>query len=113
MLDFMAEDNRSEPDSTDVAGQADFLRRLSANIAWHVCPVGMLAHSRTNLAGKLRIVLRTLGLLCSCRSELVEFCNNVISIHTGYGTEKGISRVEGCRLDDILPYFTIPIACIF
>ena len=84
------------------------LGRISDAIVWHVAPVGMLAHSRTNLAAKLRIFLHTLGLLCGSRAQLVELCQSVVSIHTDYGTEKGICRVQEVSLDMFLPYMHAP-----
>ena len=84
--------------------EKELLGRLSGRITWHVAPIIMLAHSRTNLPAKLRCFLHTLGLLCNSRAELRELCQSVVSMHTDYGTEKALCRVEGVDLDSILPY---------
>ena len=54
--------------------------------------------------------LHTLGLLSSSREVLGELCKSIVSIHTDYGTEKGISRVEGCCFDTFLPYMHVPLS---
>ena len=78
--------------------------RISHAIHWHVAPIIMLAHSRTNLAAKTRVFLHGLALLCSSRESLIELCKSIVSIHTDYGTEKGISRVSERPLETFLPY---------
>lgn len=80
------------------------MKRIADRIVWHVAPIIMLAHSRTNLPAKTRVFLHTLALLCSSRSALCELCDSVVSLHTDYGTEKGISRISDCTLDLFLPY---------
>lgn len=80
------------------------MKRIADRIVWHVAPIIMLAHSRTNLPAKTRVFLHTLALLCSSRSALCELCDSVVSLHTDYGTEKGISRISHCPLDLFLPY---------
>ena len=80
------------------------MKRIADRIVWHVAPIIMLAHSRTNLPAKTRVFLHTLALLCSSRSALCELCDSVVSLHTDYGTEKGISRISDCPLD---LFFTI------
>ena len=67
-------------------------------------PIIMLAHSRTNLPAKTRVFLHTLGLLSGSRDALLESCKSIVSIHTDYGTEKGIARLTETPLDVILPY---------
>ena len=44
--------------------------KIDARITWHVCPVMMLGHSRTNLAAKFRVFLHTLGLLVEDRQSI-------------------------------------------
>lgn len=96
-LDQLLQPDRMEEDQALVA-------RISSAIHWHVAPIIMLAHSRTNLAAKTRVFLHTLALLCSSRESLIELCKSIVSIHTDYGTEVGISRVSECPLETFLPY---------
>ena len=90
------------------AEEQSLIQRISAKVHWHVAPIIMLAHSRTNLPAKVRVFLHTLGLLCRSRSELKELCESIVSLHTDYGTEKAICRVRRCPLDVILPYLHAP-----
>ncbi|CAK9091347.1 Uncharacterized protein SCF082_LOCUS43037 [Durusdinium trenchii] len=82
--------------------------RIRKAIVWHVPMVCMLAHSRTNLAAKARVFLQTLGLLVSFREALIELCQSVVSIHTDYGTERGLARIADYPLDTLLPYLHCP-----
>eukprot|EP00438_Fugacium_kawagutii_P014582 Skav210160 [mRNA] locus=scaffold1811:103411:117781:+ [translate_table: standard] len=80
------------------------MKRIADRIVWHVTPIIMLAHSRTNLPAKTRVFLHSLALLCPSRRALCELCDSVVSLRTDYGTEKGISRISNCPLDLFLPY---------
>ncbi len=88
----------------NVAGELSLMKGIDAKIIWHVAPIIMLAHSRTNLPAKTRVFLHTLGLLSGSQTALLELCKSVVSIHTDYGTEKGIARVTETPLEVILPY---------
>ena len=111
-LGAMVEANQSVLDADmgdlDLELHRALLTRIDSQITWHVAPVQMLAHSRTNLAAKVRIFLQTLGMFCSSRPQLVELCNSVASIHTDFGVEKGICRVENISLEVFLPYLHAP-----
>lgn len=94
-----------------VKHEGDVMDKIDRSITWHVCPVMMLGHSRTNLAAKFRVFLHTLGLLVGSRSELKELAESIVSIHTDYGTEVGISRVLPCSISDALPYMHVDTPC--
>ena len=98
-------EDRLQPASLDA--EEACLERVSARIVWHVAPIIMLARSRANLPPKTRVFLHTLGLLCCSRRALVDLCDSVVSIHTDYGTEKGLSRISECPLDTFLPYLHV------
>ena len=100
------DEGRSDPEWLEQ--EREIMDRVSRCITWHVAPIVMLAHSRTNLPAKFRVFLHTLALLTSSRSELLELCQSVVSIHTDYGTEIGLGRVQRCDLDTILPYLHVP-----
>ena len=80
------------------------VKRIASRIVFHVAPIIMLAHSRTNLPAKTRVFLHTLGLLAPNRAALVELCQSIVSFHTDYGVEKGIARIADVPCDVILPY---------
>ena len=73
------------------------MNRISGKVLWHVAPIVMLAHSRTNLAAKSRVFLHTLALLAGNRDALLELCKSVCNFHTDYGTEKGLARLKTYR----------------
>ena len=99
LISISDEDRANQRDA-----ESELLRSLSSVITWHVAPIIMLAHSRTNLPAKLRVFLHTMALLVDSRSSLAELCHSVVSVHTDYGTESALARVDNVSLDLMLPY---------
>ena len=92
-------------DAEVLQGEKAAMDNLNAKMWLHVCPVVMLAHSRTNLPAKFRVFLHTLALLSDSRETLLELIKSISSVHTDYGTESGISRMPPIPLQEVLPYW--------
>ena len=92
-------------DAEVLQGEKAAMDNLNAKMWLHVCPVVMLAHSRTNLPAKFRVFLHTLALLSDGRETLLELIKSISSVHTDYGTESGISRMPPIPLQEVLPYW--------
>ena len=80
------------------------IRWIQAAITWHVAPVAMLGHRRTNLPAKYRVFLHVCALLTYDRVSLSKFLRSVVSVHTDYGTEVGLTRLGKATFEDALPY---------
>ena len=81
------------------------MERIDSRMWYHVCPIVMLAHSRTNLPAKFRVFVHTLALLADCPQTLVQLVRSISSVHTDYGVESGIARMPPIPLEDILPHW--------
>ena len=81
------------------------MESIDSKMWLHVCPIVMLAHSRTNLPAKFRVFVHTLALLSDSPETLVQLVRSISSVHTDYGVESGIARMPPIPLEDILPHW--------
>ena len=80
------------------------MNRIHDVISWHVAPVAMLGHRRTNLPAKFRTFIHVFALLSKDRKSMSKLLQSVVSVHTDYGTEVGLTRLGPACFDDVLPY---------
>ena len=84
------------------------MQRIHQAVVWHVAPVAMLGHRRTNLPAKFRVFLHVLALLSLDRWYLSKLLRSVVSVSSDYGTEVGLTRLGRSAFEDVLPYIHCP-----
>ena len=84
------------------------MERIRKALTWHVVPVAMLGHRRTSLRAKMRVFCHMLALECKDRTMLSKLFKSIVSVHTDYGTEIGLTRCGPATFDDLIPYLHVP-----
>ena len=60
-------------------------------------------HRRTSLRSKTRVFMHMLGLICKDRPMLGRLLKAIVSVHTDYGTEIGLTRLAPASFDSVSP----------
>ena len=88
--------------------EKELMDKIAQAIMWCIPPLVSLGQARGSLALKFRAVLHALALLCKDRPMLARLIASMVSFHSDYGTEIGLSQVLPISIQDVLPFWNAP-----